>query len=283
MTISKSDAGDPGKISRREVDIPAIPPVAAKVLHLLNNENASIDELENIISLEQAFAAKVLKIANSPFYGRSISKISEAVALVGFYATASLLMRISLRDMYRRRHPLENMLWEHSLGVSLASSLIAARTNPAKRDEALIAGLLHDIGKAVLSHSMQDVYSGIVESAFKEGRSFIDAENARLGYNHCDIGKDAAKAWNLPESLEAAITYHHAKEIPAALSASSGDICGIVRIADALCIHSGIGTKSPTVADPEDLIISGLTEKDVKDIEEELKEAYEKQRRQFQD
>ena len=275
-------------ISRDEVaagmeSLPSLSTALADLLDSFDRDGVGISELVDGIGRDQGLSARVLRVANSPFYGRSISGISEAIALIGFYTLTSLVIRISFRDLYRKHQPFENLLWEHSLGVSIAASLITARTKLARPEEALIAGLIHDIGKALLNHSIPGAYSEIIEMTSRDGDPFIEAENRRLGYNHCEAGRDAARAWNLPEPLQAAIAYHHAAEAPGITSAQSRNLCAIVRLADAVCIQSGIGTKGPACVTREDCLSAGLTEDAVKDISRELEEAYERQRRQFED
>jgi len=111
----------------KTVDIPSLPPVAMKVMNLIKDDFASLKALEEIISRDQGFATRLLRIANSPYYGRDrkIEDISQALLLTGFETLKSLVIAASLKDLNRQFGIFEQKLWEHSLGVALCSSLLA--------------------------------------------------------------------------------------------------------------------------------------------------------------
>jgi putative nucleotidyltransferase with HDIG domain len=268
------------KIILETVDIPSLPFVAMKVLQLMSDNFSSINELETIIDKDQAFSSRLLRIANSPYYGRgrSIDTVSTAIILIGFNTMKSLVVAASLKDLHRKFGLFEQKLWEHSLGVSVAASLIAMETKMLKAEEALVAGLIHDVGKTVLNNSMTERYSMVIERAYEGGMSFIDIENEMLGFNHCNVGGLIARKWKLPKNLEAIIEYHHSEEFPAFEDSSYEAACQIVRIADAVCLELGIGLAGPSKISSSDLEQIGISEKKFGELKEKIEKTYNEQK-----
>ncbi len=153
------------RIILKTVDIPSLPPIAMKVMGLIQDDYASLKTLEDIISRDQGFATRLLRIANSPYYGRDrkIEDIPQAILLIGFETLKSLVIATSLKDLHRNFGVFEQRLWEHSLGVALCSSLLAMVTRLATSDEALVCGLIHDVGKTVINNAMPEMYMQIYE------------------------------------------------------------------------------------------------------------------------
>ncbi|HHW20792.1 MAG TPA: HDOD domain-containing protein [Thermodesulfovibrio thiophilus] len=255
------------RIILKTVDIPSLPPVAMKVMNLIKDDFASLKALEEIISRDQGFATRLLRIANSPYYGRDrkIEDISQALLLIGFETLKSLVIAASLKDLNRQFGIFEQKLWEHSLGVALCSSLLAMVTRLATSDEALVCGLMHDVGKTVINNAMPELYIQIYEKMYKEKRTLIEIENEVLGFNHTTIGNLIAKKWKLPEKLEMIITYHHTYPYPDYEDQAFANICNLVRVADQICLNLAIGLKDPieTEIDYESV---GMTEESLKEL-----------------
>jgi putative nucleotidyltransferase with HDIG domain len=271
------------KIILETIDIPSLPPVAMKVLHLMNDDYSSINELEKIISKDQAFSARLLRIANSPYYGRgrSIDTISTAIILIGFNTMKSLVVAASLKDLHRKFGLFEQKLWEHSLGVSIAASLLAVDTQMVKAEEALVAGLIHDMGKTVLNNSMPESYAVVIERVYESGVPFIDVEDEMLGFNHCNVGGLIARKWKLPKNLEVVIEYHHSETFPAFEDSNFEILCEIVRIANAMCLNLGIGLRRPVNISGIELERLGMSEERFTELQNRIKKVYIEQKAQL--
>ncbi|MBF0330211.1 MAG: HDOD domain-containing protein [Nitrospirae bacterium] len=263
----------------KTVDIPSIPAIAAKVLAITNNDKSSIDELEKIISRDEAFAARILKVANSPYFGRSrdICSISTAMMLIGFNNMHSLVVASALKDLYKKNTVYEKALWEHSLGVSIAASILAYKTHLAPAEEAHIAGLVHDLGSSVLLNCIPNDYKAITDKAYRDGISIIKAEEEFLRFNHCEAGSLIAKKWRLPITMELVMAYHHKETIdslPKNRDELDLNICRIVKAADELCLDIGIGLKNPNTSATLDLTDIGIAESSIQDIKQEIEKSY---------
>ncbi len=231
----------------KTVDIPTLPPIAMKVMNLIQDDFASLSVLEDIISRDQGFVTRLLRIANSPYYGqdRKIENIKQALILIGFETLKSLIIATALRDLHRKFGIFEQRLWEHSLGVGFCSSLLAMITQLAKPDEALVCGLIHDVGKTIINNSMPDIYQQLYDKLYESVSTIKDLEGETLGFDHTIIGSLISKKWKLPEKLEMVITYHHTYPFPDYEDVAYADICNIVRVADQICNSLGIGLKKP--------------------------------------
>lgn len=273
------------KIILETVDIPSLPPIAMKVLQLINDDYSSIKELEKIIGRDQAFSARLLRIANSPYYGRdrSIDTISTGILLIGFNTMKSLVVAASLKDLHRKFGLFEQRLWEHSLGVSIAASLLALETKLLSPEEAMIGGLIHDVGKTILNNAMPESYSVIVEKVYETGMSFADIENEMLGFNHCQVGGLIARKWKLPRNLEAVVEHHHAADFGVLNDKALETLCRITNVADAMCVNLGVGLRMPMSDHKIPYEILGLTDKKFFEVEELFKKTYEEQKAQLLD
>lgn len=267
------------RIILKTVDIPSLPPIAMKVMNLIQDDYASLKQLEEIISRDQGFATRLLRIANSPYYGRDrkIENIPQAILLIGFETLKSLVIATSLRDLHRKFGVFEQRLWEHSLGVALCSSLLAMVSHLSTPDEALVCGLIHDVGKTVINNSMPEVYIQIYERMYEENKQIIHIEDDTLGFNHTLIGRLIAKKWKLPEKLEVVIAHHHTYPYPDYEDPAFSDICNLVRVADQICLNLGIGLKKPLEV-KIDIDSLGLTESDLNKLIKIFKERFEQQR-----
>ena len=193
----------------------------------------------------------------------------------------SLVTAASMKDLHRQFGHFEQKLWEHSLGVSLAASLLAAETQMIEAEEALIGGLIHDMGKIILNNSLPESYCVIIERVYEEGLPFLEVEDEMLGFNHCNVGGLIARKWKLPKSLEAVIEYHHAESFPSFEDNNHETLCQLVRIADAMCLNLGIGLRVPINLSKAGFEQVGLTEEKFNELQEKLKKIYIEQKAQL--
>jgi putative nucleotidyltransferase with HDIG domain len=237
-----------GKISVESIveavnDLPALPQVVVQVIKLTEDPDSTAQDINRVLSQDQAITARVLKMANSAFYGfpRRIGSVTDAIVLLGFRTLRSIVMAASVSDILVKEMPgyaLEyGELWRHSQCAAMAARLIARKSKFALLDLAYTAALLHDIGKVILNSTMQDSYREVVNRVNDENISFIDAENQILGFNHAQVGARVAERWNLPlETVEAIQLHHNPDE-----ARLNPRLTAIVHLADAVCVSMGVG------------------------------------------
>lgn len=196
-------------------DLPTMPHVASLVMEKLGDPNATPKDLHKIISQDQALAARVLKIANSPFYGcaRTVTNLTDALVVMGFDSIRSLVVASAMHGFFKKFGLAEKLLWEHSIGVGSIAKQVARQVKYSKIEEAFLAGLLHDIGKVVLNLKMPDEMLIIVQNVYNDpNQTFLEMEEKAFGFNHAQVGMLIARKWNFTDTIEEAIGYHHNPE-----------------------------------------------------------------------
>ena len=196
-------------------ELAALPQVVHQIIHLTNNPNASVKELERLISIDQGMSMRVLNTVNSAYYGfsRKIASIKDAVVLLGFKAVRNLEMTVSVFDLFVGKTDRQNLRrgkwWRHSIDTALCARLIASQVAGVSPDEAYTAGLLHDIGKPLLDRYGDAPYEQ-VEMLMEQGVPELVAERQVYGCDHAEVGRIVSQHWGFPDKLVEAMGTHHA-------------------------------------------------------------------------
>ncbi len=231
------------EILNKVEELPTLSPVTQQVLKLTGDPAISVTELADAIVKDQVLTAKVLKMANSAYYGysRKIFNINEAIMVMGFNGIRSLVLAASAYNIMNREVEgyflPKGDLWKHSMTTALFARTLAQKTDLGLREHAFIAGLIHDIGKIVLSTYLKEQFKVVLDLVEVENIPFMDAEQQVLGYNHAAIGAIVAEKWNLPPMLTEAIALHHS---PSEAS-TNPTLTSLIHVADALSMSIGAG------------------------------------------
>jgi putative nucleotidyltransferase with HDIG domain len=233
------------RIAQLTGDLPPMPHIARLVMEKVADPSTSGKQLQDIISQDQALAARILKIANSAFYGlsRSITSLTTAISTIGFNTIKSLVISSAMRDLFRTFGLTEQLLWEHSLGCAFSARMIAKRVKFPKVEEVFLAGLLHDIGKVILNLKVPEQVSIIIQDVYNNpGTTFLELEQSTFGFDHAQLGRLVAHKWNFAAEIEEAIGCHHQPSAAETLPA----ISYITHLGNAFCHKLQIGpTKNP--------------------------------------
>lgn len=230
-------------IASRVDDMKVLPAIINKIIELTDNPNSTIQDMEQAILKDPVLTAKILRLANSAYYGyaRNISTISRAAILLGFQAIKSLALastvRTYLTDELKGYSLEKNELWKQSQTCAIVSRFIAKKIKYSNPEEAYVAGLLRDIGKTILNQHMEKEYALVISKIDENSTSFLGAEKEVLGFDHAEIGEKVAEKWNLPLSLVDAIGHHHTPE----QSNVNPLLVSIVHIADTITMLMGVG------------------------------------------
>jgi HD-like signal output (HDOD) protein len=194
-------------------DLPTIPVLLARILAVVDGDRSSTRELVEVMQRDQALTGRVLRLANSGYFGfaREVSTLPRAVMILGFSAVRNLALGVKMWETFLGHGgtPLSE-LWEHAALVGAAGRLIAQRTRAGEPEEVFTAGLLHDIGRVVLALRFPVEYAAVAtgpESA--EDVPLEERERAAFGIDHTLAGAWLAETWALPPTfVEAAGTHH---------------------------------------------------------------------------
>lgn len=198
-------------------DLPTIPATAAAVLQSIDDPNASAASLARIIERDVSLTARVLAVANSPFYGllRKVSTVELALVILGLSAVKEILLSLVVQRIFAtmRTEVLDvREFWNYSVYCGSTARFLARKLGYRVAGEAFVAGLIHDIGILVASQFLSKEFAEVRKLQLQSGFSFHEAEMTVFHNTHNDIGLWFAERWNLPEQLRCAIFHHHTKE-----------------------------------------------------------------------
>ncbi len=217
-------------------NLPTLPGMLETISRAVESKRFSAADIGKLISRDQVLTAKILKLANSAFFGfsRKVGSLTQALVLLGFDVVKGLILTSSVFELMKDQ---ARGLWRHSMGVATACGVIAAELGLEEVEEVSLGGLLHDLGKVVIRAHMPDDQESITELVEVEGMSVREAEMEVLGFDHSLVGLWLAESWKLPEKLTDPIRWHHqpthARHAP--------KVAAIVHLADILIRGYGYG------------------------------------------
>lgn len=271
-------------------ELPTSPAVVSTVMGLTADLNTEVNELSRVLSGDPALTAKVLRLSNSPFYGRSrsVGSLNEAVLILGFYTIRSLVVASSTYSLFGRKAGNEaaRILWDHSLAVAMAARIIARRIRHKQIEEAFIVGLLHDIGKLILSQKMPEPFKAIVNTARTQSRKFFEIERDQLGFDHGTLGSIILSQWNFPPGLVETVAHHHQPREVTPPADGSVALADIVFFANEMATVMGYGFIDNYEIDLAALSQASLLKLDeaaIAEVQSELATHYDEEKHLFEE
>jgi len=231
-----------GKVNTSKIS--SIKQTVTQIVKVISDPNSSAKDLKNVIEIDPPMSARLLKLANSAFYGlrKKISGIQEAIICIGFDAVKELALTqkfCELFDGYDNLHGYSRIsLWKHSIAVALCSKLIYRREFYERGENIYAAGLLHDIGLIILDQFQQSELLNILKKSIIDKENLVNIENDVLGFNHMDIGEAIAEDWGFSNEMAVAIGNHHN---PDSVKGEFAKITSIVYISDYISQSKKIG------------------------------------------
>jgi putative nucleotidyltransferase with HDIG domain len=260
-------------ISSRLADLPALPTVVYELSRLISDPMSSTGDIERTMDRDQSLTVKVLRLANSAYYGipGGVTSLKRAVAYIGFDTIHQLVLASSIINSLQAKS-IEGFdiagFWQHGLGVAMSSEAIARKVGCRVPADLFTAGLIHDIGKLVLLIVEPSLLRESVEFAKVNACSIFDAEEKTLNIRHTQVGSSLAERWRLPMLLQNCILHHHTTDIRkrSSLSPEMNQAVDIVCLAN-LISHSlrfGSSGHQKVYDPPKDLLDRlGLDESDL--------------------
>jgi HD-like signal output (HDOD) protein len=192
--------------------LPPIPQTAQRALTIIRDPNRNAADLAGILASDQVLAARVLRWANSAYYGMEnrIVTVQQAIMVLGMNVIQELVMASSVSDHMNQALPGYGLkrgeLWHHALGTAVGAQLISQQHHLNIDHEAYYAGLLCDIGKLIFEKHLREIE---LDKPEWNQWSFLEMERACFGFDHAALGSELAHHWQLPDELVTAIAYHH--------------------------------------------------------------------------
>ncbi len=190
--------------------LPALPLVAHRLMELMQRDSSSADDVTRVLASDQGLTGRVLRLANSSFYGRSgqVGSVPRAVVLLGFSAIRSLALGLGMAQTLRRAAAGTDLtdFWRHALYVAAGARILARRSGRVEPEEAFVAGLLHDLGRLVLE-TVSPGYHAQLRGVTAD--DLLEAEARVVGMAHTRAGQKIVQQWHLPTRLAHVIRFHH--------------------------------------------------------------------------
>lgn len=186
--------------------LPTIPKVVQELIDSFERENIDIGDIARKVSLDQVLSAKVLRLANSSYYGlpRQVGSVDEAIKVMGFNSLRTLVVASGVSGAFIATPGLDRKaFWRKTLLVGNYAKWLAkqAKANP---EMSFTAGLMHAIGQLLMHITLPNESARIVKAVAAGGRR-VAVEEVEIGVNHCEIGAELARRWNFPEPIQFAI------------------------------------------------------------------------------
>ena len=230
-------------------DLPSLPAVVLELMHKLDDEDAGMRLLADKIAKDQALSAKVLRLANSSFYGMQskVSTIQQSITILGFNSVRALVTAAAVIDRYSANKDSSldfDAFWRHSIGTALCAKALARHIS-FNQDHAFITGLLHDIGRLVIvTYSPRD-YEQVLDCRAAQDCYLYEAEQQTLGFDHAAAGRAIMAHWKFPPSILDAVERHHAPD-----RASVDSLTAIVNLADSVAHGLNLSGGNDDLAPP---------------------------------
>ena len=262
------------KIYSKIDEIPTLPAVIPRLLKVMEDQGASAADMADAISTDPALTAKILKVANSAYYGfsREILSLKLAISLLGRNMVKSLALSIGVINSLpnERRSPnfSDGGLWVHSLAAATLMQDLGKRFGDGKEAEHFfIIGLLHDIGKVVLNQYFNELFQkALEEAADGTGGGLHEAESRLIGFDHGQVGAMLLTRWKFPRVISDTIAAHHKSDPP---GSGNGRDLAMLRIANTIPQEIGLGQEGnpvPPLLSEDDLNALGMGEKEVEEM-----------------
>ena len=215
--------------------LPSLPAAAVRLLTVCSDPEVDLGEVVRLIRTDPAMSAKLLKAANSSYFGfrSEITGVERAVPLLGAATVRSLALSFSLSDDSVADGPLAEhyrAYWRQSVVQAAAAEVFGERLGPGAGGEMFLAGLLCDLGRLALLRAVPDEYLAVLEGPHardEPAASLPAAERDAFGADHAEIGATLAGRWGLPDVLTRAIALHHADGDRLAAVHADGDGPGV--------------------------------------------------------
>jgi putative nucleotidyltransferase with HDIG domain len=208
--------------------LPTIPVLREKIHSIVQNEDCSLDDLNNLITHDQALAERVIRAANSAFFGHSgqVRDICQAILFLGFERIKSLAVGMSVLTLFPPTIAFNiKYLWMHSYEVAMIASVISSHVTMTSPPECFLSGLLHDIGRIIFYKMDHNLFFKIPTTD-----DMIEKEREFFGCTHADSGSWFAEAAGLPLEIVLTIKDHHSPS----LAKEFRDSVSIVALAEAM-------------------------------------------------
>jgi len=235
--------------------------IPMRACHLIAKEDSTGREIAEVLRLDPLLVARLLRMASSAYYGMRcrVESIAKAVALIGLKNLRNLLVIDTMQDCFLRDSAgvtfCHRRLWMHSMAVGVCAQMLSRRLLGTTGEDALLAGILHDIGMLVENQVQTTAFQTVMQRYRDGDQPILEEEHAVLGTDHRFVGGLLATRWKFPDDVKTAILEHHTI---CTHKAELTRLPAIIQVAHYLADISGYREIPERVENPEGIIADHL-------------------------
>lgn len=204
-------------LARTAASVASPPLVYDRLNEVLAHPHCGSADIARVISDDPGLTTRLLRLVNSGFFGFSqpVESVAKAVTVVGTAQIRDLALATSVLSAFDRipREVVDlHAFWLHSLACGVTARVIAGKRRVDNVERYFVAGLLHEIGQLVMLAGARAESLEVWERSRATGASWLACERAVMDTDHTEVGGALMRAWNLPEALQEAVTWHHDPE-----------------------------------------------------------------------
>jgi HD-like signal output (HDOD) protein len=240
--------------------LPRLSPLLVQFLGLVSRPNCEVSELAAVVGKDALLSAQILQKANSAVFGRvqPIHTVHHAIAMLGVGIMRRFALGSSISNLFSRQRTAASFSMTrfnlHSVATGTLVELLADELPVASRESALVAGLLHDLGKLLIAVHMPRQFEDILGVSRVSGTSPLESERQLMGTDHAELSALASSRWDLNEAITIAARHHHepanARE-PENVPEGTISLTLVVHKADAFVNYLGMSVLPPVAAPAE--------------------------------
>ena len=192
-------------LKANRLKLPALPQVALKINSIIDGPDATAKKIAQVISTDTALSARMIQVANSPMFrvGSTAENVQTAVTRMGMGTVRNIVTSFLVSQLFHTKHDVLKKrlmrVWSHSAHVAAISHVLANRFSKLKPDEAMLAGLVHDIGKLPLILKAED------HTELANDSACLDTLDEKL---HPALGKVIVQTWGFAPDMVTAVAEH---------------------------------------------------------------------------
>lgn len=205
---------DPHDLLKGYLEVSSLPMIYYKIDEVVSRQNTSMADIGKIVGQDPGLTVRLLRLVNSAFYNfpSKVETITQALVVIGTQQLRELVLATSIVNLFQGiPKDLVSMesFWRHSIACGLTARMIATYRHEANVERFLIAGMVHDIGRLIMYKKIGDLSRSALMRSRTCGAPLFWAEKEVIGFDHCQMGRMLLQSWNLPQSLEEAVAFHH--------------------------------------------------------------------------
>ena len=253
--------------------LPVLPQVMIRLIDICNDENIAFQELSRTLAMDAGLTSRVLHLANSSYYRNQekISHIDQALLRMGRQTVKNLVFSAAVHQVFQDNHGYDPIhikrFWRHSLLSATIARMIAVKIDYREPEQAFFAGMIHDIGRLVLSANFPEACKEILDLDPNESKTLLDEER-KICASHPEIGAWLLSQWNIDSFTIDAVLYHHetadriARAFPLVKIVFSANILAEMTESSDVRCDDIMGFFSLTLGEMTDLVVRAEEEMD---------------------